>query len=96
MTELKPASRTRPALSPTSVASSVVAESTRPTDLAARSASSRPAGVSRIPAAGSLDQLGAELRLQPGQVVADRRLRVAELLGGGGDRSVPPDRVDDA
>ena len=49
MTELKPASLTRPAFSPTSADSSAVAESTRPMISAARSASRRPAGVSRIP-----------------------------------------------
>ncbi|GLY85694.1 hypothetical protein Airi02_036230 [Actinoallomurus iriomotensis] len=49
MTELKPASLTRPAFNPTSAASSAVADSTRPMISAARSASRRPAGVSRIP-----------------------------------------------
>src|SRR5439155_11012810 len=36
-----------------------------------------------------LDQPRAGLALQPGQVVADRRLGVAQLVGGGGDRAVP-------
>ena len=43
------ATRTRPALSPTWADSSASAESTRPTISAARSASSRPASVSRMP-----------------------------------------------
>ena len=48
------------------------------------------------PAADPLDQLGTELRLQPGQLMADRRLGVLQLLGGRGDRPLPPHGVDHA
>jgi len=43
-----------------------------------------------------LDELGARLRLQPRQVVADRRLGVVERVGGRGDRPVPGDGHQDA
>ena len=39
-----------------------------------------------------LDQLCPGLRLQPGDVVADRGLRVVQLAGGGSHRSVAGDR----
>ena len=41
-----------------------------------------------------LQQLRAGLGLEPGEVVADRRLRVVQLLRGRGDRSVAGDGVD--
>jgi hypothetical protein len=44
----------------------------------------------------ALDELGAGLRLQPGEVVADGRLRVVQLLGGGGQRALAGDREEDA
>ena len=43
------------------------------------------------PAAGSLHQLRARFRLQPGHVMADRRLSVVERLRRGGHRTVPGD-----
>jgi len=42
--------------------------------------------------ADPLDELGAGLGLQPGQMVADRGLGVVQLLGGLGDRAVRGDR----
>ena len=50
----------------------------------------QPSGVGEPdPAARPLDQLGPGLGLQPGQVVAHRRLRVVERPRRGGDRTVP-------
>jgi hypothetical protein len=43
-----------------------------------------------------LQQLRAGLGLEPCEVVADRRLRVVQLLRSCGDRSVSGDGVDDA
>jgi len=40
-------------------------------------------------APGPLDELRAGLRLKPGEVMTDRRLRVVQRVGGRGDRSVP-------
>ena len=48
------------------------------------------------PATDLLEQLGAGLGLEPGQVVAQGRLGVAQLLGGQRDGSVSSDGVDDA
>jgi hypothetical protein len=42
-------------------------------------------------APGPLDELGPRLRLQPRQVMADRRLGVVQRVGGRGDRPVPGD-----
>jgi len=42
-------------------------------------------------APGPLDKLGAGFRLEPGQVMADRRLRVVQRVGRRGNRSVPGD-----
>jgi hypothetical protein len=43
-------------------------------------------------APGPLDQLSAGLRLEPGQVMADRRLGVVQRVRRRGDRSVPGHR----
>src|SRR5690606_21711105 len=45
---------------------------------------------------GPLDQPGAGLGLQPGEVVADGRLRVVQLPRGRGERSGTGDREQDA
>ena len=50
-----------------------------------------PGGGQPDPAAGPLQQSGAGLGLQPGQVVRQRRLDVPEFGRGGGDRAVPGD-----
>jgi hypothetical protein len=47
-------------------------------------------------AADPLQQLRARFRLEPRDVMGDRRLRVVQLLGGGGHRSVPGDGIDHA
>ena len=47
-------------------------------------------------AADPLEELRARLRLEPREVVADRRLRVVQLLRGRGHRAVAGDRVDHA
>jgi hypothetical protein len=47
-------------------------------------------------AADALKQHGACLLLQPGEMVAHRRLRVVELASGRGDGPVPRDGVQDA
>jgi hypothetical protein len=44
------------------------------------------------PASDPLQQLGPGLRLQAGDVMADRRLGVVQRSGRGGDRAVPGDR----
>ena len=44
----------------------------------------------------ALDEPGAGLGFQPGQMVADRRLGVLQVLGGLGDRAVRGDRREDA
>jgi hypothetical protein len=41
------------------------------------------------PAPGTLDELSAGFRLEPGEVVADRGLRVVERVGRGRHRAVP-------
>ncbi len=43
-----------------------------------------------------LQQLRAGLRLEPGEVVADRRLGVVHLPGRGGNRAQSRERVEDA
>ena len=88
------ARRTRPAVSPTCAASSASAASIRPRISAARSASSRPAGVSADAPAHPLEQLGAGLGLQPPQVVGHRGLRVVQLLRRRRDRLVTGDGLD--
>jgi hypothetical protein len=40
--------------------------------------------------------LAPRLGLKPGEVVADRRLRVLQLTGGGSHRAVAGDREQDA
>ena len=47
------------------------------------------------PAADPLQQLRARLGLEPGEVMADRRLRVAQLTRRRSHGSVPGHRVDD-
>ena len=47
-------------------------------------------------APGPLDQLGARLRLEPGQVVADRRLRVVQRVRRRRHRAVPGHGDEDA
>ena len=42
-----------------------------------------------------LHQSGAGLGFEPGEVVADCRLRVVQFLGGRGERSVPGQGVED-
>jgi len=55
------------------------------------------AGLSEADAASdTLQELRARLRLQPREVVADRRLRVVQLLRRLGDGSMTGHRVDDA
>jgi len=76
--------RTRPSRRPTWRGQLVLRASIRPRISSALSASSRPAAVSRI-RAGPLQSAAAPVSaLQPGDVMADRRLRVVELLRRGG------------
>ena len=48
------------------------------------------------PAPGPLQQLRSGLGLEPGEMVADRRLRVVELLRRRGDRAAPREGFEDA
>ena len=67
-----------------------------PDDLG-RAVGQQPPGLGEPdPAADPLHQLRAGLGLEPGEVVADRRLRVVQLLRGRRDRPVAGDGVDDA
>ena len=57
----------------------------------------QPPGVGEPDAAsGPLDELGPCLRLEPRQVVADRRLRVVQRMRRCGHRAVPGDGHQDA
>jgi hypothetical protein len=67
-----------------------------PDDLGGALGQQPPGGGEPDPAAHALQQLRAGLRLEPGEVVGDRRLRVVQLLRRGGHRSVACDGVDDA
>ena len=66
-----------------------------PEDLGGPGGQQLPGGGEPDPAPGPLQQLRAGLGLEPGEVVADRRLRVVQLLRRRGDRSEPRERVDD-
>jgi hypothetical protein len=55
-----------------------------------------PGGGEPDSAADPLQQLRAGLRLEPGEVVRDRRLGVVQFPRRRGDRSVAGDGVDDA
>jgi hypothetical protein len=96
MTELNPASRTRPACRPES-GGQFRRGRVDPADDLGRAVGQETTGLGEPDAAAHpLQQRRTRLGLQPGQVVADRRLRVVQLPGGRGDRPVPPDGVDDA
>ena len=66
-----------------------------PEDLGGPGGQQLPGGGEPDSAPGPLQQLSAGLGLEPGEVVADRRLRVVQLLRRRGDRAEPCERVDD-
>ena len=67
-----------------------------PEDLGRPAGQQLPGGGEPDAAPGPLQQLRAGLGLEPGEVVADRRLRVVELLRRRGDRAEPREGVEDA
>ena len=96
ITEEKLARRTRPAVSPTCAASSASADVEPPDDLGCPVGQQLSGGGEPDAAPGALQQLRAGLGLEPGEVVADRRLRVVELLRCRGDRAESREGVEDA
>src|ERR687885_1870724 len=93
--EAKAARRTRPAFSPTWADSSAPAASDPPDDLGRAVRQQLSGRGEPDPATDPLQQLGAGLGLEPGEVMGDRRLGVVQLLRRRGDRSVTGHGVDD-
>ena len=84
----------RPRTSPRSSAISSRTPSSSATTLRARAATASPASVGATAAAGALEQLGAELGLEPADLVRQRRLRDVELLGGAREVAMAGDGLD--
>jgi Uma2 family endonuclease len=86
-----------PARSQPRVRGQLVFRRVQPAEDLGRPVGEQPPGVGEPDApAGPLDQLGPGLRLQPGQMMAHRRLRVVEGPGRGGHRPVPGHRDEHA
>src|SRR6185436_17074073 len=66
-----------------------------PEDLGRPLGQQRPGRGEPDPAPGALQQLRPGLGLEPREMVADRRLRVVELLRGPRDRAVPREGFED-